>query len=39
MSEATVSGADFKKQLREGAPKMGLFVNSHSPDCGRTIGP
>ena len=26
-----MSGADFKKQLREGQPKMGLFVNSHSP--------
>ena len=26
-----MSGADFKKQLREGLPKMGLFVNSHSP--------
>ena len=31
MPEATVSGADFKKQLREGAPKMGLFLNAHSP--------
>jgi len=27
----TVSGADFKKQLREGRPKIGLFLNSHSP--------
>jgi 4-hydroxy-2-oxoheptanedioate aldolase len=26
-----LSGADFKKQLREGTPKMGLFINSHSP--------
>jgi len=26
-----MSGADFKKQLRDGQPKMGLFVNSHSP--------
>src|ERR1700730_7122994 len=26
-----MSGADFKKQMRDGAPKMGLFVNSHSP--------
>jgi hypothetical protein len=24
MPEATLSGADFKKQLREGKPKMGL---------------
>ena len=30
MSEA-LSGADFKKELREGKPKMGLFLNSHSP--------
>jgi 4-hydroxy-2-oxoheptanedioate aldolase len=30
MSEA-LSGADFKKQLREGKPKMGLFLNAHSP--------
>lgn len=26
-----LSGAEFKQQLRDGAPKMGLFVNSHSP--------
>ena len=26
-----VSGAEFKKQMREGTPKMGLFLNSHSP--------
>ncbi len=31
MSNASVSGAEFKEQLRQGAPKMGLFVNSHSP--------
>src|ERR1700734_4004306 len=31
MSEAALSGAEFKKQLREGTPKLGLFVNSHSP--------
>jgi 4-hydroxy-2-oxoheptanedioate aldolase len=30
MSEA-LSGAEFKKELREGKPKMGLFLNSHSP--------
>lgn len=30
MSE-TLSGAEFKKQLREGQPKIGLFLNSHSP--------
>ncbi len=26
-----VSGAEFKKQLRDGIPKIGLFLNSHSP--------
>ncbi len=25
-----LTGAEFKKQLREGSPKMGLFLNSHS---------
>src|SRR6188472_1960326 len=28
---APLTGAEFKTQLRQGAPKMGLFVNSHSP--------
>src|ERR1700737_1132807 len=27
----TLTGSEFKKQLRDGLPKMGLFVNSHSP--------
>ena len=26
-----LTGAEFKKQLREGVPKLGIFVNSHSP--------
>src|SRR5579862_3195481 len=30
MSEA-LSGAEFKKQLRAGTPKIGLFLNSSSP--------
>ena len=30
MSE-TLSGAEFKKQLRAGRPKLGLFLNAHSP--------
>ena len=30
MSDA-VSGAELKKQLRAGQPKMGLFLNAHSP--------
>jgi len=29
MSELT--GAEFKSALRSGSPKMGLFINSHSP--------
>src|SRR5579864_1081836 len=31
MPEAAPSGEEFKKQLREGAPKLGLFLNTHSP--------
>ncbi len=31
MSDAPVSGAEFKQQMRDGQPKMGLFLNSHSP--------
>jgi len=26
-----LTGAEFKKQLRAGSPKFGLFLNSHSP--------
>ena len=26
-----VTGAQFKKEMREGQPKMGLFLNAHSP--------
>src|SRR5256885_16255463 len=26
-----VSGVDFKNELRAGHPKLGLFLNSHSP--------
>src|SRR6202521_5256962 len=26
-----VTGAEFKKELRDGKPKLGLFLNSHSP--------
>ncbi|MBK9167915.1 MAG: hypothetical protein IPM24_10670 [Bryobacterales bacterium] len=31
MTNATLSGAEFKQQMRGGTPKMGLFLNSHSP--------
>jgi 4-hydroxy-2-oxoheptanedioate aldolase len=27
----SMSGAEFKQQLRQGVPKMGLFLNAHSP--------
>ncbi len=27
----SLTGAEFKLQLREGKPKMGLFLNAHSP--------
>src|SRR5450755_944342 len=26
-----VTGVEFKKEMREGRPKLGLFLNSHSP--------
>ena len=31
MSEALLNGVEFKKQLRAGQPKLGLFLNAHSP--------
>jgi 4-hydroxy-2-oxoheptanedioate aldolase len=31
MADANATGADFKKELRAGNPKLGLFLNSHSP--------
>jgi 4-hydroxy-2-oxoheptanedioate aldolase len=31
MPDPALSGGEFKKQLRDGTPKLGLFVNSHSP--------
>ena len=31
MCAEKLNGADFKKQLRAGQPKMGLFLNAHSP--------
>ncbi len=30
MADPALSGAEFKKQLHAGTPKMGLFINSHS---------
>jgi 4-hydroxy-2-oxoheptanedioate aldolase len=31
MANSTLSGAEFKQELRDGKPKMGLFLNAHSP--------
>ena len=31
MPDPALSGSEFKKQLRAGQPKMGLFLNAHSP--------
>jgi len=31
MPDPALSGSEFKKQLRAGQPKMGIFINSHSP--------
>jgi 4-hydroxy-2-oxoheptanedioate aldolase len=31
MPDPALSGAEFKKHLQAGTPKMGLFINSHSP--------
>jgi 4-hydroxy-2-oxoheptanedioate aldolase len=31
MASGTLSGVEFKKQLQDGIPKIGLFLNSHSP--------
>ena len=31
MAGDKLSGAEFKKHLRAGEPKMGLFLNAHSP--------
>jgi 4-hydroxy-2-oxoheptanedioate aldolase len=31
MPEPALSGSEFKKQRHQGIPKMGLFLNSHSP--------
>ena len=28
---AELTGAEFKAQCRAGNPKMGLFINAHSP--------
>lgn len=37
MAAATSSGAEFKKQLRAGTPKLGLFLNTHSPSVAEQL--
>ena len=37
MAAGTLSGGEFKKQLRAGTPKLGLFVNSHSPTAAKQL--
>src|SRR6266852_9090415 len=37
MPEATLSGVDFKKQLRAGQPKLGLFLNASSPTAAEQL--
>src|SRR3982074_269687 len=37
MSEAALSGDEFKKQLRSGVAKMGLFLNAHSPTAAEQL--
>src|SRR6202165_6403414 len=36
MAEA-VTGAEFKKEMREGQPKLGLFLNSYSPTVAQQL--
>jgi 4-hydroxy-2-oxoheptanedioate aldolase len=31
MATGSLTGAEFKKQLRAGTPKLGIFLNAHSP--------
>src|SRR5438093_2302855 len=33
----SISGAEFKKQLREGKPKLGIFLNAHSPSVAEQL--
>lgn len=37
MSNVPASGAEFKAQLRAGDPKIGIFINSHSPTVAEQI--
>jgi 4-hydroxy-2-oxoheptanedioate aldolase len=37
MAADNSSGAEFKKELRAGLPKLGLFLNSHSPTAAEQL--
>jgi 4-hydroxy-2-oxoheptanedioate aldolase len=37
MADTALTGSEFKKQLRAGTPKIGLFLNSHSPTVAEQI--
>ena len=37
MPDPALSGSEFKKQLRAGQPKMGLFLNAHSPTAAEQL--
>jgi 4-hydroxy-2-oxoheptanedioate aldolase len=34
---STITGADFKAQMRSGQPKIGLFLNAHSPTAAEQL--
>jgi 4-hydroxy-2-oxoheptanedioate aldolase len=37
MATGSLTGAEFKKQLRAGTPKLGLFLNAHSPTAAEQL--
>jgi len=37
MSAGTLTGAEFKKQLLAGTPKLGIFLNAHSPTAAEQL--
>ncbi|HTP68508.1 MAG TPA: aldolase/citrate lyase family protein [Dongiaceae bacterium] len=37
MSAGTLTGAEFKNQLRAGTPKLGIFLNAHSPTAAEQL--
>jgi 4-hydroxy-2-oxoheptanedioate aldolase len=37
MATGSLTGAEFKKQLRAGTPKLGIFLNAHSPTAAEQL--